>query len=214
MSWTLVKAATRFSRRVLESLLIRWKLLETRSIRHRLAILVLQLDRRGFVFISNNCIAGQLYEMAGLEKRSPTAGLFFRNGAYRDFLKDLATGKTASWSHVSPDTLRVDLMLRCPIWDHGADNDIVFLHYPDPSVASRKWNSRFPRMQGRKPIVIATLHGGVNGDQMLEVKPRFEHFAIMETSRSRIDNDGLDRCYLGRLHLFLEAVLTKVREVD
>jgi uncharacterized protein (DUF1919 family) len=194
--------------------LYRWKRLASAAVRKRIARNVLELDRRDHVFISNNCIAGQLYEMAGLEKRSPTAGLFFRNGAYYEFLDAIAEGAAGTWSCLTPAMLRFDSALRCPVWDRGPNDALVFLHYADPVVAARKWTTRFPRLKDRKPVVIATLRDGTDRQQMEALRPRFDHFVIMEPSHGLIDNDGLDRYYLGKLNHFLEAVLDHVRKAD
>lgn len=194
-------------RRLLEAFLRRWKWYLTGPIRRRLGRNVLELDRRGYVFISNNCIAGQLYEMADLEKRSPTAGLYFANGAYGEFLEAIATGQLDSWARVTPDKLPIDATFRCPVWNRGANSTVVFLHYTDPLMAAHKWNTRFLRLKDRQPIVIATLRAGLGRDEMNCAKPRFGHFVIMEPSHGIIENDGLDRTYLRQLNAFLEGVL-------
>lgn len=202
-----VREFSSFTARLFDAFLLRWKWFTTGPVRRRLKAKVLELDRRNYVFVSNNCIAGQLYEMADLQKRSPTAGLFFTNGAFGQFLEAIASGQVGNWSSVSHDMIPIDPAFPCPVWDRGGKDSVVFLHYADPRTAADKWTARFPRMVGRTPIVIATLRAGLERDEMNRVGKQFEHLAIMEPSRGRIDNDGLDRPYLARLNVFLEGVL-------
>src|SRR4051794_27862153 len=79
--------------------------LRTSGLRARLRTQVRELDARGISIISNNCVAGILYEMAGLPKRSPTAGIYFSDLAYARFLDDLAKSRTEFWTELEPTDL-------------------------------------------------------------------------------------------------------------
>lgn len=191
---------------VANEMLLRWKLFRTTFIRKDLGNRVRRLDIENHVLISNNCISGQLYEMAGIQKRSPTAGLFFRNGAYARFLHSLANREWQPWASVSRSELTFDQERRCPVWDLGDGDEVVFLHYRDSESAARKWTERFERMMHRRPIIIATMRDGIDPNEIAALKERFEYFVMMQPCSSSIDNDGVDIRYLSELSGFLGRV--------
>ena len=195
-------------RRLLNAIAYRAKLLATLPIRRRLGRQVRQLDDAGFALISNNCLAGQLYEMAGRRKMSPTAGLYFLGDSYPRFLEDLAGGDTAAWARIEAGRLGIHDSQHCPVLCLGEGSEIVFLHYRDPTLAARKWNDRFPRLKGREKVVIASPRDGID-EPMLERSARqYRHFYLAGPAPAPpADEFVLDRGCLSRLSQFLEGVL-------
>jgi len=194
-------------RRLLNAIGYRAKLLATLPIRRRLGRQVRALDGGGFALISNNCLAGQLYEMARLRKATPTAGIYFLGNSFARFLDDLADDETATWAHIEPAQLGVHESQQCPIlWtDDGAG--IVFLHYPDPTVASRKWNNRFRRLAGRKLVVITSLRDGLDQSMLGRAVRQYQHIFIAGPAPAPpADEFVLDRKWLKQLSFFLDNI--------
>jgi len=195
-------------RRLINAFVSRAKLLATLPIRRQLGRQVQALDAAGFAFLSNNCLAGQLYDMADRQKSSPTAGLYFVGEAYPRFLEDLANGKSASWSHIEPAKLVVHKSQLCPVLKTGEGSGIVFLHYPNPYVAAQKWNDRFSRLTGRELIVIASLRDGLDRPMLDSAATHFRHMFVAGPALAPpADEFVLDREWLKRLSHFLDNVL-------
>lgn len=199
-------------KRLLNALRYRWKRLATSRLRHTLGQQVRALDAGGFVLVSSNCLAGQLYEMAALRKASPTAGLFFSGRAFAQFLDAVASGEDQTWSRLGAERLAMDVVKRCPVLTLGPDSAIVFLHYGDPELAVAKWNSRFPRMSWREKIVIASLRDGLDEAMLADAKQHYRHIFIAGPEPTPpADQVVLDRRILARLSDFLGGVLATRR---
>jgi hypothetical protein len=197
-------------KRFFHALRHRWRRLETAPIRRRLGEQVRLLDTRGFVIVSNNCIAGQLYDFGGIRKASPTAGLFFRGHAFPQFLKDLSNGDDRCWSDIAADRLTIDQARQCPVLELGPDAGITFLHYRDAELAAGKWNNRYPRMAGRTKVVIASLRDGIDERMLAEAKACFAHFHVVGPAPAPpADQFVLDRRRLEHLATFFDRVLDR-----
>jgi uncharacterized protein (DUF1919 family) len=182
----------------------------TLPIRRRLGKLVRTLDDRGFAIVSNNCVAGQLYEMAAIAKQTPTAGLYFRGSAYPEFLDDLAKNDLSRWFPIDPSTLGIDRESSTPALTRGLESAIVFLHYPDAELAAEKWNSRVGRLRNRKLIVLASLRDGIESSMMDSARTRYDHFHFLSDAPTPpADEAILDKAILRRLARFLERVLER-----
>ena len=200
-------------RRLLNAIRYRARLLPTLPIRRRLGQQVRALDDAGFAFISNNCLAGQLYEMAGRPKSTPTAGLYFTGDSYARFLEDISDGHATSWDRIDPDQMTRHHQQHCAMLRTGEASGVVFLHYPEPEVAARKWNSRFPRLAGREKIVIASLRDGIAESMLDRAKTRYRHFYVAGPAPALpADEFVLDRKCLSGLSAFLDDVLAMGRE--
>ena len=201
-------------RRLTNALSFRARLLATLPIRSRLGRQVRELDASGFALISNNCLAGQLYEMAGRPKATPTAGLYFIGDSYGHFLDDLADGKADAWSSIDPGQLTIYGPQNCAMLRTGDEAGIVFLHYPDPKVAARKWNDRFPRLEGRERVVIASLRDGIEERMLNRAKSQYRHLFIAGPAPAPpADEFALDRRWLKQLAQFFDRVLATKRAV-
>lgn len=189
---------------------VRLSRLTTIAIRQRLSRQMILLDQRGFSLIANNCVAGLLYEMASLPKRTPTIGLFFRNAAFPSFLKDLADGDLSAWTPINADALGVDKRSGFPALIQDRKLAIVFLHYHNPIIAAQKWNDRFARIVGRKIIVVASLRDGLISAMLTEIPACFQDvFVIGPAPAPPADEVLLNRGVLQRLSLFFDGVLAR-----
>ena len=187
---------------------LRYRRLRTLLIRRRLGRLVARLDTAGYVLVANNCVAGILYETAGLPKRTPTVGMFFRGDAYAAFLDGLADRNLSAWTPIRADELVTDERTGSPVLMRGGKPAVVFLHYHDPAVAAEKWNDRFSRLEGREPIVIASLRDGIEEAMLARAKAHFRHlFVIGPAPAPPADAVILDARLLDRLAAFLDGVL-------
>lgn len=194
--------------RLITSLRVRGGRLLTVPIRRRLGRQITALDRQGYALVANNCVAGLLYEMAGLPKRTPTAGLFFRDDAFATFLDALADDGLDAWPPVSADTLGVDPASGRPAIFRAGKPAVVFLHYADPAQAADKWNARLPRLAGRRIVVIASLRDGLEQNMLTHVQRRFAHlFVIGPSPAPPADEVILQLWLLRRLSAFLDEVI-------
>lgn len=195
--------------RIRDAITLRYRRLQTVSTRRRLRRTVARLDAAGYVLVANNCVAGLLYEIAALQKRTPTVGMFFRGDAYATFLDGLAGHDLSAWTPIYADELVTDERSGSPVLMRNGKPAIVFLHYRDPVIAAEKWNSRFHRLDGREPIVIASLRDGIEEAMLARAKIRFRHmFVIGPTPAPPADEVILNARLLHRLATFLEDIAT------
>lgn len=61
---------------------------------------------KDFTIISNNCWAGTIYESYGMQKLTPTAGLFFMAKDYLEFLSHLKEYVQAELHFIDPFSCR------------------------------------------------------------------------------------------------------------
>jgi hypothetical protein len=125
--------------------------------------------------VSNNCVAGILYEIAGLQKHSPTAGLYFTREAYPRFLEDIAGEGWEAWGHLDPEKLRFRPSQACWELPIPPSGELVFLHYPDKLGAVSKWNRRMERLRGRTPLIVSSIQNGTTLDHLREPLTRFRY---------------------------------------
>lgn len=171
---------------------------------------MIALDRRGFALLANNCVAGLLYELAELPKRTPTVGIFFRDDAFPAFLDDYARGNLTGWTPVNAADLVVDQASECPMLLHQSKPAIVFLHYRDPEIAAQKWNSRFSRLDARKMIVIASLRDGLEAPMLSRLSSQYDDvFVIGPAPAPPAELVMLDRALLRRLTKFFDGILVR-----
>jgi len=147
---------------------LRWRLAKPLSLplRRKLKIQLRQVDEQGISIVSNNCVAGILYELADLPKRSPTAGIYFAGAAYARFLEDLAQDRLESWARIDPSRLVFKEEQSCWALPVQGGGELVFLHYASPEEAVSKWERRVERMRGRIPFVISSIQGGITLDSV------------------------------------------------
>ena len=124
-----------------------------------------QLKNHTFTIISNNCWGGTVYESYGLQKQSPTVGLFFMPADYIRFVSRLDEYLRAELTFIPPEDSRWKAAPqvsgdkrfgRYPVGrlSLGDENvEIFFLHYHSESEAQEKWTRRCARVDKRRMIV-------------------------------------------------------------
>lgn len=112
--------------------------------------------------ISNNCLAGFIYQDIGLPYLSPTAGLYFFFPDYINFLSDLENNLKSDIEFVNESkyTLGNERYTaskhKYPIGLLGGKHEIHFLHYKNSVDAEDKWKRRLDRFDLSKLVVLGT----------------------------------------------------------
>ena len=189
---------------------LRWRLAKplTFPLRRKLKIQLRQINERQISLVSNNCVAGILYDIAGLQKRSPTAGIYFAGPAYARFLNDLGGGHLERWAKIEPTRLVFKEEQSCWTLPVDGGGELVFLHYASREDAIAKWERRIVRMRGRTLFVISSIQNGI---ALHSVKAALKHFPYSMT----VDGDPapaadelvMDARFLRDLSKYLDGVL-------
>jgi uncharacterized protein (DUF1919 family) len=180
----------------------------TALLRERLAQQVRALDAGGVSIVSNNCVAGILYEWAGLTKQTPTAGIYFTGPAYAQFLEDVADQQMQRWLELAPAALVYRDAQGCWAFPCPSGGELVFLHYPDPAEAIDKWSRRIARMGGRTPLVITVLRDGILSESVSPALSRFAFaFTVNGDPAPPADELMLNPAFLRAFAHYLDRVL-------
>lgn len=195
-------------RRLATSVRYHARLARTAGVRRRLGDQLRGLDREGYSLISNNCLAGILYEFAEMKKQTPTAGIFFWGRSFADFLLDLASGHPDRWQSLRPDELSYNDQRRSWEKDFGDRGALVFLHYETPELAVQKWNRRIQRIKERKLIAIVSLRDGITAQMIVEPAAKLEHLLMVsENEAGPADEVAFDLKFLNRFSDYLAEIL-------
>ena len=127
-----------------------------------------------FTIISNNCWGGVVYESYGLQKCSPTVGLYFAPEEYLRFVTNIRHYiNNESLSFVLPDSAKHKELYRqddtfgeYPIARLG-DIEIAMLHYRSQEEAKDKWERRCSRINWDKLIIKMNDQNGCTYDDMI-----------------------------------------------
>lgn len=199
---------TTLSNRIASS--IRRRLGETRTapLRKRLRAQMREIDDRGFAVVSNNCIAGILYDLADLPKVSPTAGIYFRDGAFVQFLNDLSNDNPDRWRLVAND-LVFEAAQSCWAYQAGTAGRLVFLHYPTAEAAASKWTRRLDRLRTRRPIILGSTTDGIELASLRSAQEAFP-FALTVAGDPAPPADDLilNAEFLNDLSSFFDRILS------
>lgn len=194
--------------RAAASISVRFRRARSARLRKRVGTLIRDLDRQGFALVSNNCVAGLLYDMASLKKQSPTAGIFFSDASFPKFLVDLAQENREAWTAIAAEALTYSDTSRCWTYAVPDGGSLVFLHYPDKDVAVKKWNDRMKRLKGRRLFIIASPRDGMTADMLKPVMPLYRDVVLASDGvAAEADKLIFDRKFLRRLIASLERSL-------
>lgn len=118
-----------------------------------------KLKSEDFTVISNNCWAGLLYESYGIEKKSPTVGMYFMAEEYLKFLKNLKYYTSCPITFVEPGQARhkdyygLDSRFGTYPIARLDDVEIAMLHYRSEAEAAEKWERRCKRINWDRLLV-------------------------------------------------------------
>lgn len=132
--------------------------------------------------ISNNCFAGNIYQIAGVKYNTPTVGLFFHSQCYSKFVSNL--------NHYLRKDLKFIEFSRYfsenPSYPIGLldDIEIHFLHYSSRFEAEMKWNLRKQRVNFEKLLFVFSTVDGFNDDSFIFFR-NFSGKKILFTSKKR-----------------------------
>ena len=136
------------------------------------------LKYREFTIISNNCWGGEIYEYYGLQKQSPTVGLFFMSDDYIRFLSDIKSYLESELLFIKPEDSKWKNYWQSkdsrfgnyPIGVlhnfRGEEVEIFFLHYKSEQQAKEKWERRCNRMNWQRLIVKFNDQNGFNQENL------------------------------------------------
>lgn len=117
-----------------------------------------KLNNLDFTIISNNCWGGVCYEYYGLQKQSPTVGMYFFADEYIRFLSDLRgyLGQELKIVSANESKYREELFKRGQsnvLVGKLGDIEITLLHYRDKDIAIEKWKRRVQRINWDNLII-------------------------------------------------------------
>ena len=131
-----------------------------------------KLNNTDFTIISNNCWGGVVYEHFGLQKLSPTVGLYFFADDYVKFINrleyylslDLKMIKVEESKYVQELIARKQENVPIGLLE---DIEVVFLHYNNADLAKEKWKRRVERVNWNNLIIKFSYMNGCD-DNILE----------------------------------------------
>ncbi|MET3127338.1 uncharacterized protein (DUF1919 family) [Arcicella rosea] len=112
--------------------------------------------------ISNNCLAGFIYQDLNRAYSSPTAGLYFFFPDYIEFLSDLESNLKLPLVFVESSKYQIgnDRLKKSkhyyPVALLGGKFEIHFLHYETIQEAKSKWERRVSRVNLNNLLVLGT----------------------------------------------------------
>ena len=131
------------------------------------------INKDKFTIISNNCWGGMIYESYGLQKQSPTVGMYFSPEDYLKLVSDLKHYLLDSTlSFIDPNNAKHKVLFKqdntfgkypIAVLD---DIEIAMLHYHSQEEALEKWNRRIERICWDRLIVKFNDQNGCTIDQM------------------------------------------------
>lgn len=131
-----------------------------------------KLKSEDFTVISNNCWGGTVYESYGIQKRSPTVGMFIMPEDYLKLVSALDVyikyplkfipSEQSKWKSVLCHKSNWNTYL---IGQLG-DIELHMLHYHDENVALKKWNSRIQRINWNRIIYKFNDQNGATPEQI------------------------------------------------
>lgn len=134
-----------------------------RKMQKSLAPILIPFRRRllkndDFTIISNNCWGGICYEYFGMQKKSPTVGMWFFAEDYLKFVKNLKYYTSLQLKIIHPEQSKnydklVKMGSESGLVGVLGDIEIILLHYHDPKVAVEKWNRRIERINWNNLII-------------------------------------------------------------
>lgn len=112
--------------------------------------------------ISNNCLAGFIYQDLNLPYLSPTAGLYFFFPDYIDFISDLKNNLNGNLEFHSKSKYDIGNdriqkhRIPYPVATLNGKMEIHFLHYKNATEAETKWRRRIERINLDKLLILGT----------------------------------------------------------
>lgn len=169
-----------FFRRVMNSLLFRWKHFKKRqeikileNLKNKHLIEIQKISSSNFTIISANCWGGSVYEDLKLQYLTPTVGLFFYAPCYIEFLKDLEAYMQASPEFINHSKYPEANQYRnqnyaYPIGLLNKKVEIHFLHYKTEQEALEKWERRKQRINWENLFIACTDRDRMTTELMKE----------------------------------------------
>lgn len=118
-----------------------------------------KLKFHDFTIISNNCWGGCVYESYGLQKKSPTVGLFMFAEDYIKFVRNLKKYANLELNFIKPEESKwknfFEQDKNFGTYPIGLiqDIEIFFLHYHSRTEAKEKWERRCKRINWEKILI-------------------------------------------------------------
>ncbi len=117
-----------------------------------------KVKNKNFTIISNNCIAGWIYQKLGLPYMTPTIGLFFFSDDYIKFLENFEYYVKSSLNFTKtskhPEANEALKVQPYPVGLLGDDVEIQFIHFRNEEEAAEKWKRRVERISFDNLFII------------------------------------------------------------
>lgn len=143
-----------------------------------------KLSNTDFTIISNNCWGGITYEWYGIEKKTPTVGMWFFADDYLKFISNLKYYLSLEINIIPVkesrhyEQIMESQSTECPIGVID-DIEIVFLHYKDPVVAKDKWERRKSRVNYNNLIIKFSYMNGCTQEMLHQFdEMQFEDLSV------------------------------------
>ena len=115
-----------------------------------------KLHCKDFTIISNNCWGGTVYESYGMQKLSPTVGMFIMPDDYLKFISRLDYYLDQPLVFIDPDLSKWKRELegrknwKTYLIGKLDDIELHMLHYHDENSAKSKWEARIKRVNNNR----------------------------------------------------------------
>lgn len=157
-----------------------------------------RLNNTNFTIIANNCWAGVCYEYFGLQKTSPTIGMYFFPDEYLRFLNDIHRYLDEELTVVNSKESRY----RDELYRRGqeevligilGDVEMVLLHYKSSQLAKEKWDRRVKRINWDNIIYKFSYMNGCTDSHIhlfeeICTRKRIKHFEFVPKDFVEYDN--------------------------
>ena len=115
-----------------------------------------QYNGNDITIISNNCLAGVIYNILGLQFSSPTINLWMKMAEYLEFVSDLKYYMQCEMieNTQESDNYKFPVGTLVPFDNTHKSVNIYFNHYQSYEIAKQKWEERKQRIIWDKLYVI------------------------------------------------------------
>ena len=143
---------------------------------------------KNLTIISNNCFAGNIYQLSGREYLTPTVGLFIYPSCYNKFVSNIKHYLTCDIEFVefSKYCRSDDEVINYPIGILD-DIEVHFLHYSSIFEAKVKWNKRKSRVNFDNIVYIFSNADGFD-DHAYDFYMKFSKQKFLFASNKKFFN--------------------------
>ena len=150
------------------------------------------LRNTSFSILSNNCWGGVVYDIFGLQYRTPTIGLYFFSSDYIKFLSriDYYLSLEARPITIQESRHRDELIKRKHCFIGIIDDvELIFVHYKNAEEGCLKWNKRRQRVNFNNLLVKFNDQNYFKIENFLEFQKLGYKNKLFITANKELKND-------------------------